>query len=65
MYARGRARAEAESHAYRVYVTDALYYLGRNSTPAKRWVEIIHPAPDYDAEQVVEDLTRRIGLEVS
>lgn len=47
--------------AYRCYVTDALRaYLGMNL----RYYDAIHPAPDFDAEQVVEDVIARAGLEV-
>ena len=47
--------------AYRNYVSDSLKaYLGIDL----RYHDIVHPAPDFSAEEIVDDVIARAGLEV-
>lgn len=57
-------RHKCETELYRLYVTDSLYYQARGMALCNRYAEIIHPSPDYDADEVVADVASRAGLEV-
>ena len=52
---------EREREAYRNYVADCL----KATAGAKvRLFDIVHPAPEIDAEAVVDEVISRAGLEV-
>lgn len=52
--------------AFRVYVTDSLYLMGRHKCIGRRWYDQVRPKvyDDIDAAAVVADVTKRAGLVV-
>ena len=72
-YATARASAEARLTAYRIYVSDALLLIGKNTANysggtslRQRYVDIIGGAKrdDRTGEEIAADIIRRAGLEV-
>ncbi|MBR0340744.1 MAG: hypothetical protein IJH64_00565 [Oscillospiraceae bacterium] len=67
-------KAEYKELQYRAYVTDALKIIAENtakyaggSTLTKRYIEIADdskPKPQKTAEQIIEEVTKKAGLEV-
>ena len=73
-YATAKATAEAKLTAYRIYVTDALLLIGKNTANYSggaslrhRFVDIIGTGAKHDdrtGEEIAADIIRRAGLEV-
>lgn len=60
-YVRARCGSEERAEAYRVYMSECMRaFIGG----AEGYYAITHPAPDFDADEVAEDVIRRAGLEV-
>lgn len=53
--------------AFKTYVTDSIYLMGRNKVPGKRWYDQVRPKvyEDVDAAEVVADVASRAGLVVA
>lgn len=50
--------------AYRIYLTDSLYYMARQKGLVKRWIDIVQP-PEMDnrsGDEIAADVINRIGL---
>lgn len=72
-YATAKATAEARLTAYRIYVSDALMLIGKNTAKLalgtympRRYVDIIGGVKQDDrtGEEIAADIIRRAGLEV-
>lgn len=72
-YATAKASAEAKLTAYRIYVSDALMLIGKNTANfaggdfmQRRYVDIIGSAKQdtRTGEEIAADIIRRAGLEV-
>ena len=61
------ARREARVESYMVYMTESIRLLPRGASLKRTWYDIEHPRKgiDFDAEQTVEDVIDRLGLEVT
>lgn len=55
-----------EERAYRVYVTDMMYYNAQNKTLQRRYADVIRKKPDKEddrsAEEIAEGIIKRHGL---
>lgn len=47
-----------------MYVTESLRLQGEGKYLGERYVDLIHPTEDYDAEEIIEGVIARAGLEV-
>lgn len=47
-----------------VYVTDSLHLSPEGKLISQRWVDLVSPAREMDAEQIVSEVVERAGLEV-
>lgn len=67
-----RIQKDNEEHLYRIYVTDALQGIADNTSVVhggyrfkNRWVDIInHNVDARSADEIVEDVLKKSGLEV-
>jgi len=53
--------------AYRIYITDSLYYQADNKRLTTRYAEIIakpKPADKRSADKIAEDTIKKLGLKV-
>lgn len=58
-------RREGLEKSYRAYVTDALNAIPQNKYAEKRWIDLIEPAPDIDADRVISNVIDKAGLIVT
>lgn len=67
-YVESRYEEYQRDLAYRIYVTDSLYYEGRNQTFTVRYSEIIGlnktTAEARTGDEIAADIIKRAGLEV-
>ena len=63
-YVVSRCIEKQQDMAYRVYLTDSLYCLGRNEHMTVRYIDTITntPAPDKSGDEVVEEVLSKCGL---
>ena len=61
-YAAARAREEAETLSFRVYVTDALRAAGMGRAPGRRWADCLAPADTRSGDEIAADLLAEAGL---
>lgn len=65
-YVIARYEYDQREQSYRFYVTDALRMIAQGGVyPSQRWVEIIQPQPEIDAEKVIKDTIEKAGLVVT
>lgn len=60
-YVGARCEAEERAEAYRVYMSECMRALVGGS---EGYYAATHPAPDFDAEKVVDEVIERARLEV-
>lgn len=48
-----------------VYVTDSLHLAPEGKLISQRWVDLLSPAKEMDAEQIISEVVERAGLEVT
>lgn len=55
-----------EEVAYRIYVTDSLFYSAENKKLVKRYIDIINPRPvdNRSGDEIALDVINRLGLKV-
>ena len=55
-----------EDMAYRIYITDSLYYEAQGKALTQRYIDIIHPAPvdPRSGDEIAMDVIGRLGLQV-
>jgi len=65
-YLVSKLTAQSVDIAYKVYVSDSLfYYFGQHKMMTKRFAEIIKPVNEgADADEIISDITKRAGLTV-
>ena len=65
-YVKAKWQDRQQDFAYRIYITDSLYYMGRNQMLEKRYYDVIHP-PKVDnrsGNEIAMDVIQRLGLKV-
>ena len=51
--------------AYRIYVTDMLFYQAQNQRLTSRYIDILHKKVDHrDGDEVALDIITRAGLRI-
>lgn len=63
-YAKAVHRREAETSAFRMYVAESVRAAGRGEYLKTRYIDIIDPPEDYDADETIASVGARAGLEV-
>ena len=48
-----------------IYVTDSLRLSPEGKMISQRWVDLVTPAREVDAERIISDVVSRAGLEVT
>ena len=62
-----RLNARHDDMAYRVYITDELFYAGRNKTHTKRYCEsmgLVEPEEEKSGDEIAADVIKNAGLVV-
>lgn len=64
MHASAVFASDVEELAFREYVTDCLYLMGRNKVPGMRWLEMVRPKKEDDrsAEEIAGEVADKMGL---
>lgn len=63
-YALFRLVERQREESYKIYVTDHLKaLLGKGSK--SRWIDLIRPKQDIDADEIVKDIVDRAGLVIT
>lgn len=60
-----RFKKDNEERIYRIYMTDSLYYQGRNMTTASRYIDLIKPqkVDNRTGDEIANDVIAKMGLE--
>lgn len=63
-YTMARYSEKQREIAYRIYLTDSLYYMGQQKYISIRYVDMVHAErqPDVDGDAIVESILGRAGL---
>lgn len=62
-YALARYNNEQRTAAYRIYVTDSLFYMGQNMHPTTRFVDVLNKKQDNrSADEIAVDVIIGAGL---
>ncbi len=49
--------------AYRIYVTDSIYYRNQNKALSERYIDLIrHKVDDRDGDEIVAEIIQKAGL---
>ena len=61
-YVSAKAQQAAETEAYRVYISDALYFSANGKSHIKRFYDYMHPAPEEtrSAEEIIDNVRSKI-----
>lgn len=62
-YVSTKAKQMAEADAYRNYLCDCLFFLGRNESPSVKFRDLMHPKPEEkrSAGEIIDNI--KTGLE--
>lgn len=64
-YVKTRYREYQRELAYRIYVSDTLFYRNKNQALGVRYYDMIYSKPDQrSADEIVADIIKNAGLEV-
>lgn len=65
-YVKARYAEYKQSLAYRIYITDSLYYYGNNQRLTKRYIDIVMPEPvdPRSGDEIALDVISRLDLKV-
>lgn len=65
-YVRAKYAEYNEALAYRIYVSDSLYYLNTDKKLVKRYIDIIKPYPQdkRTGDEIAIDVITKLGLKV-
>ncbi len=62
-YAISKYKQEQEEMAYRIYVTDSIYYRNQNKALSERYIDLIrHKVDDRDGDEIVAEIIQKAGL---
>jgi len=64
-YVKTRYREYQRELAYRIYVSDTLFYRNKNQALGVRYYDMLYKKPDTrSADEIVADIIKNAGLEV-
>lgn len=63
-YVNAKYDERVQEQAYRIYVTNSLYYMADNKRISRTYNEIIHPKPEdkRTGDEIALDVMQRAGL---
>lgn len=66
-YVEAKRKEEQETFAYRIYLSDSLYYQAQNQRLSQRYIEIIKPktVDTRSGDEIALDVISRLGLKVN
>ena len=55
----------AEADAYRIYIADTLKSTSEGKRLQQRWSDLLRTPANFDADEIMEQVIERAGLEVN
>lgn len=64
-YAISRFKKEQREMAFRIYITDSLYYARREEMIGERWIDLLNKKVDLrTGDEIARDIIKGAGLEL-